>query len=433
MPSLARDGPSEVSSRSSSRRRFQAGPVTSVPQSEVSSTVRPARGFWPRLVMRWLQGVQYGQIRIIFPGGATHVARGAEPGADAAITIKRNRAVRRMLARGDVGFAEAFMDGDWSTPDLLAVLDFGYQNETALAGPMKASALFSRLLRFQHRLRANTRSGAKRNIAYHYDLGNEFYGHWLDETMTYSSGLFGHETASLTDAQIRKYRRIIHSLELQPADHVLEIGCGWGGFAELAASETGCRVTGITLSKEQAAFSSQRMKANGLDDRVEIRIQDYRDVPERFDKVVSIEMFEAVGEENWPVYFRAVRDRLRPSGRANLQIITVADDRFEAYRANIDFIRRYIFPGGMLPTKSILADEIKAAGMRLKESFFFGLSYAETLNRWRERFQQRWAQIVPLGFDERFFRMWSYYLCGSEASFRAETTDVGQFLIQRDS
>ena len=332
--------------------------------------------------------------------------------------------------RGDVGFAEAFMDGDWSTPDLRALLAFGYQNERTLREPMKAWRLLSRLMRFQHRLRANTRSGARRNIAYHYDLGNAFYSKWLDETMTYSSALFDDGEASLAEAQIQKYRRIAKSLGLSSSDHVLEIGCGWGGFAELAATEIGCRVTCVTLSKEQALFARERMKRRGLEDKVEIRIQDYRDVSEQFDKIVSIEMFEAVGEENWSVYFRALHDRLKRGGSASLQIITVAEERFHAYRFRIDFIRAYIFPGGMLPTKSVLADQIRAAGLQLREGFFFGRDYAETLNRWHRRFQERWIDISSLGFDERFQRMWSYYLCGCEASFAADATDVGQFLIE---
>ncbi len=347
------------------------------------------------------------------------------------MNVHRNAAVLKMLLRGDIGLAEAFMDGDWTTPDLHAVLDFGYENEKALAGSLQASSVFSALLRLRHRLQANTKRGSRRNIAYHYDLGNAFYRLWLDSTMTYSSALFAEPGMSLEDAQRAKYRRLVEQLDIGADDRVLEIGCGWGGFAEFTARETGCHVTGITLSKEQAAFARERIAAAELGDRVEIRIQDYRDVPEQYDKIVSIEMFEAVGQEHWPVYFRVLRDRLRAGGRAGLQIITLAEDRFEAYRDNIDFIRRYIFPGGMLPTEAHLSEETASAGLQLDGRFGFALSYAETLHRWYDTFVQKWSEIAAQGFDSRFFRMWSFYLCGCEASFRSGATDVVQFVLSR--
>lgn len=389
------------------------------------------RGMWSRLALRWLHNADIGEIGLTFPNGAVYRHAGSQAGPDAAIKVHRLAAIRKTMLRGDIGLAEGYMDGDWSTPDLAALLDYGYRNEDALAGSMRASTVFASLLRLRHRLRANTRRGAKRNIAYHYDLGNNFYRLWLDESMTYSSALFEHDDQSLEEGQTAKYRRIMSSLGLGANDHVLEIGCGWGGFAELAARETGCRVTCLTLSNEQAAYARQRIADAGLSDRVEIRIQDYRDVPEQFDKIVSIEMFEAVGEENWPVYFGKVHDNLKPGGRANLQIITVADERFESYRRNIDFVRRYIFPGGLLPTKAVLAEHVEAARMRLAETFSFGHSYADTLRRWYRTFEERWAEIAPLGFDERFRRMWAFYLCGCEASFESDACDVSQFLIER--
>lgn len=384
------------------------------------------------MALRWLNDIRYGELTLLFPDGTRRVVRGAEEGPVATIAINRMRVVRKMLTRGDVGFAEAFMDGDWTTPDLTALLLFGYSNEAALSPALKASALVAPLIRLWHRMRANTRSGSRRNIAYHYDLGNAFYSQWLDETMTYSSAVFDdHPERTLEEAQTEKYRRILRALDLKSTDHVLEIGCGWGGFAEIAARETGCRVTGITLSKEQAAFARQRMVDNGLSDQVEIRLQDYRDVPESYDKIVSIEMFEAVGEENWPVYFQAVGDRLKRAGKAVLQIITVADDRFDAYRGAVDFIQRYIFPGGMLPSKEILSREISKAGLELRNTSFFAASYAETLRRWRDTFRASWTDIAPLGFDERFRRMWHYYLCGCEASFTSGAADVGQYVIEK--
>ncbi|MCW5718254.1 MAG: class I SAM-dependent methyltransferase [Bauldia sp.] len=371
-------------------------------------------------------------MTLVFPDGTRKTARGSKPGPSATILVHRMRVVRRMLTRGDVGFAEAFMDGDWSTPDLHAVLDFGYLNEAALTGPMTASRFVAPLIRLWHRLRANTRAGSRRNIAYHYDLGNEFYRLWLDPTMTYSSAVFDDaRPMSLAEAQTEKYRRIIRTLGIGPTHRVLEIGCGWGGFAEIAARETGCTVVGITLSREQAAFARQRMADAGLSDKVEIRIEDYRDVRETFDHIVSIEMFEAVGEANWPVYFAAVRDRLRPGGGAVLQIITVGDERFELYRGAVDFVQRYIFPGGMLPSKAALSREVEASGLAWRGADCFGLSYAETLHRWYDAFVARWNEVHALGFDERFRRMWSYYLAGCEASFKSAACDVGQYHLTR--
>ena len=383
------------------------------------------------MVSAWLQHLEAGVITVTHTNGAVHRSAASKDGPGAEITIHRNAAIRKMLLRGDIGFAEAYMDGDWSTPDLQAVIDFAYANEIALEGPMRASALFAAAFRFWHRLRANTRSGSQRNIAYHYDLGNEFYRVWLDDSMTYSSALFEQPEMSLADGQRAKYRRIIETLEISPSDHVLEIGCGWGGFAEMAVRETGCRVVCITLSKEQAAFAEKRMADAGIADRVEIRIQDYRDVREYFDKIVSIEMFEAVGEENWPVYFQAVHERLKPGGKADLQIITVAEDRFDDYRRNIDFIRRYIFPGGMLPTKARLRHEVEQLGMRFREVVAFRHSYGETLRRWFRTFEERWADINAQGFDARFRRMWKLYLCGCVSGFESGATDVSQFLVEK--
>jgi cyclopropane-fatty-acyl-phospholipid synthase len=323
------------------------------------------------------------------------------------------------------------MDGDFSTPDLTALIAFGLTNQDALAAQLKGSLLVRLVAGIRHRINANTRTGSRRNIAYHYDLGNAFYGLWLDETMTYSSAVFADDGETLADAQRAKYRRIIAGLGLKPGDRVLEIGCGWGGFAETAAREAGASVTCLTISRQQAEFARARMAAAGLSDKVEIREQDYRDVTGTFDKIVSIEMFEAVGEENWPVYFKAVHDRLVDGGRAMLQVITIANERFAAYRKSIDFIQRYIFPGGMLPSPDAFAQSATAAGLELGGVAWFGQSYAETLKRWSVRFEAVWPQIAPLGFDERFHRMWRYYLNSCEACFSLGATDVGQFLIHK--
>jgi len=390
------------------------------------------RPLWARLLCGWADRIAVGKLTIRFPNGDTHFAQGALPGPSASLNVRSAKLAWKLASGGSLGFARAYLDGDWDTPDLGAVLQFGVANQGALGTVLDASGP-ARLVAFlRHRLRANTRAGSRRNIAFHYDLGNDFYRHWLDETMTYSSALFLSEDQSLADAQRAKYARIAKVLELGPDDHVLEIGCGWGGFAEYAAAETGCRVTGLTLSREQAEFARGRLAAAGLADRVEIRLEDYRDCSGRFDKIVSIEMFEAVGEENWPTYFDALQALLKPGGRAMVQSITIADERFAQYRRNADFIQTYIFPGGMLPSPTAFASVATERGLDVLEQKFFGADYDRTLLAWDRAFVAAWHRIEPLGFDARFKRMWRYYLHYCATGFRSDRIDVCQFLLARD-
>ncbi|WP_345900863.1 cyclopropane-fatty-acyl-phospholipid synthase family protein, partial [Martelella sp. UBA3392] len=279
----------------------------------------------------------------------------------------------------------------------------------------------------RHKLRRNSKSGSRRNIAFHYDLGNAFYKLWLDETMTYSSALYEGRDRSLSEAQTAKYDRIIARLQIGPEDRVLEIGCGWGGFAEHAAARTGCHVTGLTLSKEQAKYARERLAASGLSDRTDIRLEDYRDCKGTFDKIVSIEMFEAVGEENWPVFFKTVNERLTPGGTAVIQSIAIEHHRLDDYRRNPDFIQAYIFPGGMLPSIETFKKGAGSAGLAVKDLFSFGKDYARTLLEWERRFLAEWDAIRPLGFDDRFQRMWRYYLNYCATGFDAGRIDVAQF------
>jgi len=285
--------------------------------------------------------------------------------------------------------------------------------------------------RMRHWLRSNSKGQARKNIAHHYDLGNEFYGLWLDETMTYSSALFatGHE--SLARAQTLKYASMVDQLGAKPGDHVLEIGCGWGGFAEYAAAERGLRVTGLTISKAQYDYAVARIAKAGLSDRVKIKMQDYRDEQGTYDAIASIEMFEAVGEKYWPVYFDQVRARLRPGGKATFQIITVQEKRYETYRKGVDFIQKYIFPGGMLPSRTALRAEVERAGLTVVQSVEFGQSYSQTLRRWRETFNGRWHEVQRLGFDDRFGRMWDFYLTSCAGAFRGGNCDVTQITVTR--
>ncbi len=384
-----------------------------------------------RFAFRILLRLKSGSLTAILPDGRQLRFRGGEPGAEAIMEIRDFGMARRIVANGDLGAAEAFLEGMWDSPNITAFLELFARNKDALHERLKGFPFARFAARIYHIARRNSKSGSKRNIEFHYDLGNAFYRRWLDGTMTYSSARFAFPDQPLADAQVNKYRSLAERIGLKREHHVLEIGSGWGGFAEYAASEIGCRVTGITLSKEQLAFARERMTKKGLSDRVEIRYQDYRDVTERFDRIASIEMFEAVGEQYWPTYFQKLRDCLKPGGIAGLQIITIGDHTFPSYRKGVDFIQRYIFPGGMLPSPKILKEQVAAAGLTWGSNLDFGLDYAETLKQWRQRFSAAWPEIQHLGFDERFRRMWEYYLAYCEAGFRTGHVDVTQLTITR--
>ena len=408
--------------------RDMGGVVTVTPDnvSKIGGIPRLAR-----LVFRTLARVRHGSMTVTLPDGRRLLFRGTEPGEHAEIIIRDYRLTRRFFAGGDLGAAEAFLDGMWDSPNITAFLQFFIRNRDSLQDKLTGMPAVRFLSRLGHLLRRNSKSGSKRNIEYHYDLGNSFYDRWLDPTMTYSSALFEHPDQELSEAQTNKYRTLARNMGLQPEHHLLEIGSGWGGFAEYAASEIGCRVTGITISKEQLAFARERMAKKQLSHKVEIRYQDYRDVEEKFDRIASIEMFEAVGEQYWPAYFGKVRDCLKPGGKAGLQIITIADRSFDSYRKRADFIQRYIFPGGMLPSPSALRQQVAQAGLAWAGNLEFGLDYAETLKQWRDRFRLAWPEIRHQGFDERFRRMWEYYLSYCEAGFRAGNIDVTQVTLAR--
>lgn len=385
-----------------------------------------------RLVLRALLGMQSGSLTIVFPDGRTVVAKGSSPGPDASLRLKNWNIAYRSLATGTIGVAETYMDGDWDSPDIAAFLELFLVNADAAKTYAGGQGSIMRLVeRVRHWMNANTRAGSRRNIAAHYDLGNDFYSQWLDPTMTYSSALYSTGANDLQSAQHAKYHALAEATGIRPGDHVLEIGCGWGGFAEFAASQLDCRVTGLTISKEQLAFAQQRIQKAGLADRADFRLQDYRDETGQYDRIVSIEMFEAVGEKYWPAYFSKLRQCLKPGGKAGLQIITIRPEAFEEYRSNPDFIQRYVFPGGMLPTRDHLADLGNKVNLSLVRDFGFGLDYARTLAEWRERFWSVWERIRPMGFDERFKRLWEFYLFYCEAGFRARNIDVRQVVFSR--
>jgi cyclopropane-fatty-acyl-phospholipid synthase len=372
-----------------------------------------------------------GRLDMTLPDGRTLRFKGKENGPQAELIVHDPKFVRDVLRKGDIGFAEVFMDGKVDTPDLATLLEYFNDNWEA-AGQLAIGNSIARFFtNLRHMLRANTKKGSKRNILAHYDLGNEFYSAWLDPTMTYSSAIFAAKEQSLQDAQLEKYRSIARNLQLKPGQHVLEIGSGWGGFAEVAAKEFGARVTSITISDAQHAYATQRMKNAGLSDQVEIVMRDYRDLSGQFDAVASIEMFEAVGEEYWPTYFSKIADVLKPGGRAALQIITIDDKYFDGYRRRADFIQTYIFPGGMLPSPARLKEETERAGMEFAIDQMFGKSYARTLDEWARRFDLAWDKIKGGKFDEQFRRLWLYYLAYCSAGFRTGRIDVGQFVLSK--
>lgn len=375
--------------------------------------------------------LQCGQLTIIAPDGGKRRFQGTADGPSATLRLNRTSAIRRFAIGGSLGFAEAYLDGDWDSPDLACLLELLALNEQAYSDKFYGRGWARWLARLQHLFRPNSKRGSKRNILAHYDLGNSFYRRWLDPSMTYSSARFEQADFSLEAAQAAKYASLARKLALKPGHHVLEVGCGWGGFAEFAASEVGAKVTAITISDQQHAFAAERIQTAGLNDKVEIRMQDYRDIDSRFDRIASIEMFEAVGESYWPVYFDKLAAALKPGGVVGLQIITIADRYFDAYRRGADFIQRHVFPGGMLPSPSALQQQFERAGLDKLSETAFGLDYARTLANWNHRFQAAWPEIVPLGFDQRFKRLWQYYLAYCEAGFRVGWTDVSQFALRR--
>ncbi|MCU0804598.1 MAG: cyclopropane-fatty-acyl-phospholipid synthase family protein [Burkholderiales bacterium] len=385
-----------------------------------------------RVVLAMLGRLAQGHLVVGLPDGTRReFGRG---GPAASIEFRDWAAFGEILRSGDVGFGESYVAGRWHTPDLAGLLTLFAANRDAIERALYGGFWGGLALRLRHWLNANTKRGSRRNIAAHYDLGNDFYALWLDPSMTYSSALFDGEPArDLASAQRAKYRRILDRLAPKAGDHILEIGCGWGGFAEIAAREYRCRVTGLTLSNEQLAYAQARMRNAGVADRVSLELRDYRDVGGAFDHVVSIEMYEAVGERYWPTYFDTVARVLRPGGKAMIQAITIDDRLFDRYRAGTDFIQQHVFPGGMLASPERFRVESRRAGLDVTDAHAFGLDYAETLRRWRHAFLRQLPNVRAQGYDERFVRLWEFYLAYCEAGFTTQCTDVYHFELSRVS
>ena len=366
----------------------------------------------------------YGGLVMVLPSGESIEVQGDEPGPLGRLVINDYRCMHRVLGSAGIGLAEGYMAGEWDTPDLHALLEALSLNFDKFQDGIRINPAVHLINGIRHALNRNSRAQARRNIEAHYDLGNAFYSKWLDPTLSYSSAVYEAPDLPLQAAQQSKYEALARRMELAPEHHVLEIGCGWGGFAEFAARDIGARVTGITISPAQYEFARRRMFEQGLAERADIRLIDYRDVEGSFDRIASIEMFEAVGEQYWPAYFGKIAQVLKSGGRAGLQIITIRDDLFKGYRSHVDFIQKYVFPGGMLPSEERLREEIGRAKLAWRGVTHFGADYARTLSQWAERFQRSWDEIQPLGFDERFRRLWHFYLSYCRAGFITGRTDV---------
>jgi cyclopropane-fatty-acyl-phospholipid synthase len=394
---------------------------------------RDSKRIAQRPIKPLLRSMQAGGLMLTLPSGKTVTHFGSRPGPTATLRLHRWRALRRLAFGGDIGFAEGYMEGDWSTRDVFTLLEWAMQNEQAL----EAACTGSRVVRFAERLRhlarSNTRRGSRRNIQAHYDLGNAFYAGWLDAGMNYSSGVYNARTESLEEAQVAKLDRVNAMLALSSGAKVLEIGCGWGALLERLLTLNDCTATGITLSQQQLHYTRSRLHAAGLAERGSVRLRDYRDLQNQYDAIVSIEMLEAVGESYWATYFETLRDRLVPGGVAVLQVISIEEPRYQAYRGRPDFIQSYIFPGGMLPTVAILRDRIAQAGLSLTDVEMFGKSYEKTLAEWRARFLRfaRGGSGCQPADQARFRRMWEYYLAYCQVGFSTGALDVGLYRIVR--
>ena len=400
---------------------------TSTPLSLPSAAPAAARA-----VFRLLQGLSVGTLDLQFPDGSqARFGHGAEPRA--AMRLNDWSVCTASLRSGDIGFAESWIEGGWTSPDLAALLKLFIANRDAIEKVIYGTWWGRFIYRARHLLNRNSRQGSKKNIHAHYDLGNSFYSQWLDETMNYSSALFAGDNAlPMPQAQAAKVRRALQECGVQPGQRLLEIGCGWGALAETAAAEFGAHVTGVTLSTEQLAYAQDRVQRAGVAGQTELRLQDYRDIAdEPFDAIASIEMFEAVGREYWDSFFATLRTKLKAGGRACIQTITIRDDLFDRYVRSTDFIQQYIFPGGLLPSVSEFKAQAVRAGLEVTNELDFGRDYAETLRRWRTQFLARDGQVRQLGFDTRFMRIWEFYLAYCEAAFDTGNTSVVQFTLQK--
>ena len=384
-----------------------------------------------KLLNNFLSKIKYGMLEVQFPSGEKKIYTGIDDSVTASIQIHSYNLLSYIFKRGSVGYAEAYMKGFYSTPNLTNLLILSHKNEKFFLENINSNIFYLTLSKIKHFLNDNSKSQSKKNISYHYDLGNKFYEKWLDHTMTYSSAIFDQKNKNLPDAQLNKYKKIAESLSLNENSKTLEIGCGWGGFSSFVAKEYKCKIDAITISKEQYNYTANKIQQEGLGEKVEVQFKDYREINTKYSKIASIEMFEAVGKKYWKNYFDIIQKSLSENGKAALQIITINEKRAEDYQRRPDFIQQYIFPGGMLPTKKQLDYTAKEVGLKFLELISFGKSYAKTLNIWNSQFQDSWGDVSTIGFDSRFKRMWEFYFSYCETGFLSGSTDVSHFLIKK--
>ncbi len=405
----------------------KAEPITLGNVGEVTSRLP----YHVAAILKGLTRLKHGALTVTLPDGKSYHFDSGEPGPNADISLHNWNPPRRALLGGSIGIAESYMDHEWDSRNVTAFLEL-FSVNYELGNEFTSPSSFQLILeRFRHWMNTNTKRGSKKNISAHYDLGNKFYSLWLDRSMTYSSAIYEKDTNSLEAAQQAKYRSLVENTGIRDGDKVLEIGCGWGGFAEYVAKNTNAHVTGLTISREQLEFARKRIFEAGLNEKVDLKFQDYRDETGVYDRIASIEMFEAVGERYWKTYFDKVRDCLRTGGKAGLQIITIADQSYDKYRSRPDFIQKYVFPGGMLPSPQILSGLAQGSRLHEYEPRVFGGDYARTLEEWRSKFWDKWDEIRTMGFDERFKRMWEFYMHYCEAGFKSGNISVRQVFYEK--
>ncbi len=384
-----------------------------------------------RLVKKFLAKIKYGHLVVKFPSGEKKTYSGIEDGLTASIDIHNYKFLSYIFKRGSVGYAEAYMKGFYSTSNLTNLLMLSHKNEKYFLDNVNSNIFYSTFSKIRHFLKDNSKSQSKKNIKYHYDLGNKFYEQWLDQSMTYSSAIFDNKNTNLLDAQQNKYKKIADSLSLNENSKTLEIGCGWGGFTSFVAKNYKCKVDAITISREQFDYTASKIQKEGLGEKVAVHFKDYREISNKYSNIVSIEMFEAVGKKYWNSYFDIIQNSLAEDGKAALQIITINENRANDYQNRPDFIQQYIFPGGMLPTKKQLEISAREVGLKCLELLSFGNSYAKTLNIWNAQFQESWNEVARFGFDKKFKRMWEFYFSYCETGFLSSSTDVSHFLLNK--
>lgn len=382
-----------------------------------------------KIFIQLLKKSQYGSVSVTFPDGSASSFGQGE--LVARVRVNNWSAIDEIISKGDIGLAESIIENHLEVDQMASLVEWACRNDQALAQAVHGRLIGTLMFQLKRFLQRNSKVGAKKNIMAHYDLGNDFYQLWLDQTMSYSSALFKTAEESLEQAQLNKYDRLIEQLNIKSGDHVLEIGCGWGGFFSRAVEKTGCKVTAVMNSPSQARHNRLMIVNKGMQSHINLQEIDYRDISGQYDKVVSIEMIEAVGEQYWDDYFSKVSQSLKSKGQALIQGITIREDLFYSYRKNTDFIQSYIFPGGMLLANSIFDSKSRAHELSLVDQFEFGESYADTLQLWRERFNQAREQVIAMGFDDKFIRLWNLYLSYCEGAFRAQRINVGQYHLVR--